>query len=451
MPLDMTPSDTYDTPDSTPDPYASSSSTSANSNYGLPSHIDLSSLPSGLPILGPLTGYTPASRAARMREHMAAVSQTIQRPLTRSEQEAMAYHSAKGIAWASWGPTIGIAAGVYRTYATRAEFRWPFYGKLISGVPAEGETQKGFWDGQKMRAGGKEMFQAVSTQAKANALHVLRGCAYCSFGLLFGPLFVSSYAGTVCAVGELRDPRLQEVNQWLREALLKETKQKKEKAGDIVKQTDARRIPRDGDRMSGRRAGVAEVDDASPTGGAGIMMDMGTDDEQERLGGAGDMAGVLSDGRMRTAEARARPSPAQSPTSNRTDQLEKFERQLNDFASDFAADDDASPTGAMDGDGGAGGSVWERIRQQTASDPSSSSSSDSSSTGRARGAIGSSSGVPQQREGTSTTGNDNNSFMFSSSDAGERSEAQREFDERVEKERRGGDFSSSDGGVRRRW
>lgn len=391
-----------------------------------------------------------------MREHMASRSEIVQRPLTRSEQEAMAYHSARGLATASWGPAIGIAAGVYRTYATRAEYRWPFYGKLISGVAAEGETQMGFWDGQKMRAGGKEIFQAVSTQAKANALHVSRGFAYCLIGAFFAPLFVSSYAATVTAVGELRDPRLQELNQGLREVTLRDMKQKQEKAGEIGKQTDTRRIPRDRDRMSGRRTSTTEVDDASPTGGAGMMMDMGIndDDDQERLSSAGDMGGVLSDGQMRTAEARARPSRTQSPTtSNRaaTYQLEKVERQPRDFASDFTAGDDAdaSPTDAIggDGSGGGGGSVWERIRQQSASDPS----SGSSSTGRARAR-----GAIERREnGSSTTGNDsNNSFTFSSSDDEERrrSEAQREFDERVEKERRGGDFSSGgDGGGRRRW
>lgn len=454
MPLDRSPSDAYDTPDSTPDPYASSSSTSTSTsstnNYGLPSHIDLSSLPSGLPILGPLTGYTPAVRASQVRDHLASISQTVQRPLTRPEQEAIVYHSAKAVATASWGPAIGIAAGAYRTYATRAEFRWPFYGKLISGAPAEGETQKGFWDGQKMRAGGKEIFQAVSTRAKANALHVSRGSAYCLISVSFFPLLVGSYAMTVSAVGELRDPRLKEVNRAMREMAMREMRQKKEKAGEIAQQPDARRIPSDRDQMSGTRASVAEVDDASPTGGAGMMMDMSMDDEQERLGGAGDMGGVLSDGQMSTAEARARPPPAQRPTGTRaaTYQLDKVERQPKDFGSDFADDDDdASPTGgsgAMDGgDGDGGGSVWERIRQQSASDPSSSSGSSSTGRAGAREAI-------EQREGSSTTGdNNNNSFTFSSSEDGERSHAQREFDERVEKERRGGDFSSDGGG--RRW
>lgn len=437
----MNSSDTYDSPDSSPDPYA----TTYSASNGLPPYIDLSSLPSGLPILGPLTGYTPARQALGIQRRFAQMSETIRRPLTESEQTAIAYYTAKGFAISSYGPTIGIGAGIYRAYATRAQFRWPMYGKVISDAPAEGEVQKGFWDGQKMRAGGKEILQGVSSQAKANILHVSRGLAYVLIGWYFAPLFVSSYAATVSAVGEIRDPRLQESNRGVREAVLRNQKERKERSGEIVKQADAKRegrmptFPRERDQGRGRRGGGAEVDDASPTGGA-MMEDLGIDEEQGRLSGAGDMGGVLNDGQMSTAEVKARPQPGRSPTSNRagTFQMEKVERQPKDFGSDF---DDASPTGgsgAMDGGDGGGGSVWERIRQQSASEPS------DSNTGRGRGMRG----AQQEQQDGSTTGD---SFSFSNSEEERsyaRDEAQKEFDERVEKERRGGDFSSSGG---RRW
>ena len=318
------------------------------------------------------------------------------------------------------------------------------YGNIISEAPAEGEVQKGFWDGQKMRVGGKEILQGVSSQAKANMLHASRGFAYCLIGWFFVPLFVSSYATTVSSVGEIRDPRLQETIRGLRDAVVRDQRQRMEKAGEIVKQTDARKegrmpgFPRERNQGRGGRGGGAEVDDASPTGGA--MMDMGLYDEQGRLSGADDMGGLLSDGQMRTAEAQARPTPNQNPAGNRaaTFQMEKVERQPKDFASDF---DDASPTGgsgAMDGGDGSGGSVWERIRQQSAAEPS------GSNMGRGRGVRGT---QREQQEG-STSGD---SFSFSSSDEEKsyaKDEAQKEFDERVEKERRGGDFTS---GRERRW
>lgn len=307
--------------------------------------------------------------------------------------------------------------------------------------------QKGFWDGRKMRVGGKEILQGVSSQAKANLLHVSRGVAYCAVGAFLAPLFVSSYAATVSAVGQIQDPRMQDTNRRLREAVEREQRQRSERAGDIVKQADARRegrmqsLPRERDQGKGRRGEGAEVDDASPTGGA--MLDMGIDEEQGRLSGAGDLSGVLSDGQMKSAEAKARPPAGQTPAGNRapTFQIEKVERQPKDFASDFGSDfDDASPTGgsgAMDGDGG---SVWERIRQQSASEPS------RSSMGRGRAIRGS--GVRQEQHEGSTS---EDSFSFSSSDEEKgyaKAEAQREFDERVEKERRGGDFSNEG---RRRW
>lgn len=439
MPLDTTFSDTYDSPNSTPDPYATSFST----NNGLPPYIDLSSLPSALPILGPLSGYTPAMKSALIQKRFARTSETIRRPLTESEQTAMAYHTAKGFAISSFGPTIGVGAGLYRTYATRAQFRWPMYGKLISDAPAEGEIQKGFWDGQNMRVAGKEILQGVSSQAKANILHISRGFAYCLIGWYFAPLFMSSYAATVSAVGEIRDPRLQECNMGVREAVVRDQSERQERSGEVVKQKDARRegrmpnFPREEDHGRGRRGGGAEVDDASPTGDA--MMDMGIGEEQGRLSGAGDMGGVLSDGQMRTAEAKARPQPGQSPADNRaaTFQMEKIERQPKDFGSDF---DDASPTGGSgavdEGDGsGGGGSVWERIRQQSASEPS------GSNTGRGRGMRR----AQQEQQEGSTTGD---SFSFFGSEEEKnyaKDEAQRDFDERVEKERRGGEFSSGGG------
>lgn len=438
----MTSSNTYDTPDSSPDPYDTSST--HNTTNGLPPYIDFSSLPSGLPILGPLTGYTAAKKAAHIQKFTADMSKTLQRPLTESEQTAMAYHTAKGFAISSYGPTVGLGAGLYRTYATRSQFRWPMYGAMISDAPAEGEVQKGFWDGQKMRVGGKEILQGVSSQGKANILHTWRGFAYCLISVYFAPLFVSSYAATVSAVGQIRDPRLQESTRAVQEAVARDQRQRREKAKDITTQTDAKRegripnSPRERDPGRGRGGGGFEVDDASPTGGA--MMDMGIDEEQGRLSGAGDMDGVLNDGQMRTAEAKARPKSGQSPAANRagTFQMEKVERQPKDFGSDF---DDASPTGgsgAMDGGDGGGGSVWERIRQQSASEPS------GSSTGSGRGTRGG----WQKQEESSTAGD---SFSFSSSEEEKnyaKDEAQKEFDERVEKERRGGDFSDSGG---RRW
>ncbi len=67
-------SDSYGTLPDTPDPYDTSSQTSANTDF---SYIDRSQLPHPLPIVGPLFGYTNTYiadlAAARLRYHTEAV------------------------------------------------------------------------------------------------------------------------------------------------------------------------------------------------------------------------------------------------------------------------------------------------------------------------------------------------------------------------------------------
>lgn len=188
------------------------------------------------------------------------------------------------------------------------------------------------------------------------------------------------------------------------------------------------------ERLEGKDGGKRdEDDDMSPTGGG---IGFGDDEQQGRLGGIGDMGGILSDGQMQQKEVQAQPEARRSPTENRasTFQIGKVARQPKNFGDDF---DDASPTGGSGAGDAGGGSVWERIRQQSAS--GSSSVSEPSTRGRGRGVRS------EQHEG-STSGD---SFSFSSSEEERnyaKDEAQKEFDERVEKERRGGDFSDG-----RRW
>lgn len=357
---------------------------------------------------------------------------------------AVAYHTAKGHAIASYGPSLGIAAAFYRIRATRAEFRYPFYGTLISE-----EVGQGFWDGHSIRIGGKEVMKQFPTSAKASILHFVRGSAYVALGLFIVSPGVAAYGATVSAVGELRDQRLVHVTQDLRAVADREIKEMRVRRGEMrnerVGQTtgqgnnDAGSVY--GERMqrlggqSGRRD---EDDDMSPTGGA-FMSDYGQDEEQGRLSGTGDMGGMLSDRQKQLREVQAQPEPRESPTENRssTFQMDKVARQPQNFGEDF---DDASPTGGSGAMDGGGGSAWERIRQQSASgSPSGSEPSLISARGFRR----------EQQDG-STTGD---SFSFSSSEEERnyaKDEAQKEFDERVEKERRGGDFSGSGGSRWRR-
>jgi len=368
----------------------------------------------------------------------------ISRGLSEDEMTALAYHTAKGHAIASYGPSLGIAAAFYRIRATKAEFRWPLYGKLMSE-----EVGQGFWDGQSIRIGGKEVMKQFSASAKASMLHFLRGSAYVTLGLFIVSPGTSAYGATVSAVGELRDQRLTQFTQDLRGVADREVAERTARRGDMrnerIAQTtgqgrkDAGSVYRERmERMGGQIKRQDDYDDMSPTGGA-FVNDYGQDEGQGNLGGAGDMSGVLSDGQMQMGKVQAQPEPRKSPTENRasTIQMDKVARQPRNFGEDF---DDASPTGGSGAMGDGGGSRWERIRQQSASG---SSSGSEPSVRRARG-------FQREPQESSSTGD---SFSFSSSEEERscaRDEAQREFDERVEKERRGGDFSDSGGSGWRR-
>ncbi|KAL6719518.1 hypothetical protein ACLMJK_003759 [Lecanora helva] len=430
MPLDASASaDTYSAPTSSPDPYASSTDFS-----DLPpsTRIDLSTLPSGLPILGPLTGYTPARLGRTIQARCQNMSHTLSRPLSPEEFSTLAYHTAKGHAIASWGPSLGLAAGMWRFRKTRQEFRWPFYGALkVDAEDAEAIAKGVTWDGERLRVSGRELLQAVSATTKARWLHIGRGTIYGVIGLVFVPAAVSAYAATTTTVGELRDPRLKDLTRDLRLVTERKWKEEKEKRGEMREERtgqttgqgrkDAGAVYRErSERLRGRKQ--EEVDDMSPTGGG---IGFGDDDDQSMMG----MGGVLSDGQMSQREAQAQFEAGESHTGNRTRPSRGTPRRFTG-----TKDDPRVPIDPSDIEKFGGGSVWERIRQE------SSSGSTPSSTGRGNTVRG------EQQEG-STLGD---SFSFSSSEE-ERSyakeEAQKEFDERVERERKGEDFSGSG----RRW
>ncbi len=422
-------SDTYTPPDSNPDLYSNPSSSPP---------IDVSNLPGPLPLLGPLTGYSSANLILVIQKRIEIISQTISRPLTPDETAAIAHHSARASSIASCGPSLGIGFGAYRTWATRKDFRWPLYGKIISD-----EVSMGFWDGEKMRLNGKEILAGVSREGKANILHAARGMAYLSAGMLVVPFVVSSYAATVVAVSELRDQRLREVTRGLRLAAEAEREERVAKIrgqrgetttgpnttgqrGDVWRERRERR-----EKMGGRVERQEEgVDDMSPTGGA--MLDYGIDGSQGETG-------VLSDSQIQS-QVQPSPSPFQRKQSSRSSP-----------SSSTYSTDDASPTsgrGMLDDtfasstsstSDSTGLSTWERIRQQNASGEN----TPSPSTGQMR--RGGRKARQQQQQQQQEEGGDGFTFSSEEEERGyARVEAQKEFDERLERERRGGSFGGNE-------
>jgi len=64
-------------------------------------------------------------------QQMAAV---LQRPPTADEADAVGYWTAKQLALTSYGVPLGLAGGAWRTYSTRASFRFPFYKPDLTAV-----------------------------------------------------------------------------------------------------------------------------------------------------------------------------------------------------------------------------------------------------------------------------------------------------------------------------
>lgn len=394
----------------TPDPYASDPLQSINSI-----NIDRSELARPLPVLGPLFGFTETAIRMTAAERIQYHAKLLGRPISRKETEALMYHTYKGMAIGSYGNPMAMGAGIFRAYRTRDTYRFPFYGAL--------KSEDGWWNGQRVRIMGQDVAEGPLARW---GVHIFRGSVYGTLSLAFGMFFVASYATTVAAVGELRDPRLRDLQQEV-----------KFKTRQPMGEAEAMKQPKDpmgqgntnaADLWKRHREGIGARDDASPS--------TSTDNYGGEIGGPGGTnTGVMSDAQMQTQETRQQASPQEIPTENRasTFRVEKVEKQPTGFDDDF---DDASPTSPSSTDEGQSGSSWDRIRRQAQKQASGKEG------GRGWNAI------RKEQQEDSTAGD---SFTFSSADEERQlaqDEAQKEFDARVERERQGGNFSENKG---RRW
>jgi len=415
------------TPVSDSDPY----STTTSSDKFIPKN-----LPSPPPILGPLFGFTDAYCTSVINTRIQGAAQILRRPPTPNEATALAYWSAKMLSYAAWGRPLGMAAGCYQAYRTAATYRFPFL---------QPKPERFHPDVFKLLK-----FELRGSQARS-MWHSLRAIAYGTFGLWIGGLLVGTYAATVAAVGERQDPRLQNLIRAIQERVRRETlpaapadapsKQRQGTRGDPTGQGTRsaselwknHRIAIGADDAHLARTSNTYGDDASPSSGdAYDAYNSSTTAEQDRTLAMSE-GSVLTDQQMQKQEARQRPNRRSSPTKTTasTFSMEKVERQPRSFN-----DDDASPMGGegsfmdsgydSDSSSAATGSAWERIRQQA----SSSSSSRAAGRGRSRGS----------RRGVQTQ---EDSFTFSATEQERqlaKDEAQRAFDERIERERKGGEF-----------
>jgi hypothetical protein len=402
------------------DPFADSAPSSDSDPYsesqpggGTSYQIDKTNFPKPIPIIGPLVGYNDEFYSKVLTQKMQVATNTLGRPLTQDEATAFAFWAAKSISIFSYGAPLGIAAGWWRCYNSRETFRFPFY---------QPNLEKFQPDVFPPRLGTLTGMRAVI------AWHGLRTGIYSVAGMVVGQILFASYAASVVGVGEVTDKRLKSFVDAVRA-------QSRQKGGSLpgagVERKPAERAPPSGGPAGTQydRRDSPQADDASPTGG--IFWEENAAGSSESVDGTIG-ANTQTGGRPRPP---VRPAPAQMRTQEAEDRP-------------FDAWDDASPAGRQ-GSTAPQGSAWDRLRRGEKPAPIPQKSGGKSQPSQSTWSKQQNETQKEQTDG-STTGD---SFAFSKSEEEKnyvKEEAQKEFDARVERERRGGDFSQG-GGDQRRW
>ena len=411
----------YDSaPPSDDDPY-SSSETISKGNY----NIDRSQFPKPIPILGPLFGYNDQLFAKVLQRKVQNGSTALKRPLSQEEASAFAYWTAKQISIMSYGAPLGVAAGFWRAYSTAPLFRFPFWQPNLEKLQTDAFPPK---------------FPIIRGNRAVFAWHIVRGLAYGAGGNLIAQILFGSYSMSVAAVGELSDPRLKAMVEAVRQ-------QAQQKRGSLPNPTGRQPGTVDGiQTQRGMGMGRSQQDDASPTGG------MFGDENETLAQESNNNVSEVNVGDERADERRGPGLPSSKPIPAPRNVPETESQPFDAF-------DDASPTG---GQGLASdtstpqssGSTWDRIRRGEKTAPSSKPGSGWQN-GRGQQQSGQSAWSKQQRDTQREQKEGSmmgDSFAFSKTEEERnyaKEEAQKEFDARVDRERRGGDFSQGSGDQRR--
>lgn len=390
------------------DPYSDNPASSSSSPFPRPTSspgaslppIDFTQLPKPMPIMGPLLGHTQTSLQRRTLEFVTLFSNMAQRPLSSEETSALAYHGAKMRATASWGDGLGVLVGAARCWQTAGTFKFPLRKPSSRLDP--------------------EVLGPLRGGAARVGWHALRLGAYGLLGNLAVGMVVANYALAVAMVNIKVDGRL----RALHEAIDRNKREvgRRERArrglppppGEARGETPERRTEgaaggSGGGAPDGQAMMQRPYDDASPTGRAA---DAGPWDTAYSGGAAGSSMPPVPPTRRQQQQQQQRPPwvrpvPQARTTTQRKDEgtspfdpdsptggFGVFEEDERERVGRVQSGRPSRPAAAASG--GEGGSVWDRVRRQAV-------------------------------EGSG--------------------DAQREFDERVERERRGEDF----GGEERKW
>jgi hypothetical protein len=411
------------------DPYASPSSPSLASGE----RYDASNMPRPIPIIGPFIGFSERALRFKADTTLKFAEKKLGRTLHPEEAQALAFHIYKLEKSKSYYAAGGAAAGVYRWYATMNTYQYPFYKPKIESI-----------DPNK--------FGPIKGPAANLARQSWRFGLYALVAGQMGNIIGQLIAQPIAAYETSVDPKLEQFGAEIKAASGRDERANNERGRMIEerrKEFEARRrqegtggmTPPYGARGQERRQAppiAGDDDDMSPTAGNEAW---GSSTSSSSWG---DFAN----------EEQPKPQPEQQSTDVRARRQPPYQHtqpQPSSQSSPF--DDDASPTGGLfqsettipstqQPSSRPGESSWDRLRRGAGA-PSNQGASQQERIQR----FASSRQSDRGAEG-STVG-DNFTFV-EGKDArdAERERAQREFDERLERERRGGDFNEGSG---KRW
>lgn len=419
-------SSSYDSPSSSRSSYSPSSNQVSNGK-GVSYRIDTTQLPKPF-FLFNLSADNDKAMYRTIAENCAHAQNVLSRPLRQEEVDAIGFHFAKSLRIVSYGMPAGALIGSVYAYRGMGEYTFPF------------------WKPKPDSKFNPEVFGPLKGGIARTMWHVLRFNLYGFLGSVAGTLFFSTYATTVSAVGTGTDPRLHDYIEAVKSKASQQREnvqrpvgqrnpiQSQEGMMDRQAQNAARRVGAEttySRQDVQRKIPSREWDDASPSAGQ----------QFHEEGGSPTDSGLLDD-RQTEAKQRRQQADDEKSGDNRanTFEMDKVTRQPANFDQDY---DDASPTGGRGVQPSQGG-AWDRIRKESSGGYKQSSRASAwPSPGPDAQNRGQQTDVQREQQDGATLGD---SFAFSASDEERqlaKTEAQKDFDARVEKERNGGDFSQS--------
>ncbi|KIW86176.1 hypothetical protein Z517_01571 [Fonsecaea pedrosoi CBS 271.37] len=359
----------------------------------------------------------------------------VQRPVTQQEAEALTYWTSRRLLYGSVATFASSAFGFYLAYRGRAKMKFPF----VSAKPLE-----------RYNKFPLQQMPLITGQLAQTAWQVTRYIIWIELCFLVGTPVVGALGSFSAATGMATDPRTQGLIQAMRER----------GRGDMNRTLS--NIPMEWPQQP---QGQDDGRDAQPDPQAyyrdmesgshpdGSVIDRTFDGDSS---GASD-TGMLDDSRV-TDRERKQQQGYQTPQPSR--QMQDNTSATSSADADPFFFDDASPTAGNDPDmatpssykRSSGGSVWERIRRGNS--PSSANSSTPPSdaelrrqrleTERAREARANPMAERDWESDESVPSNNETRF---GRDGRAREQAQREFDEMLERERRQSGSAEYDKGM----